>query len=89
MKVQRSGLKDLFDKDLKNLKKLASFFDKIDPKSDGADRNWVAIYEIAERSLYEEIDYLREKENGERFASNFKDVDYVKVPEILSQHTFL
>ena len=33
VKVQRAGLKELFDVDLKNLKKLAELLDKFDPKS--------------------------------------------------------
>ena len=35
IKVQRAGLKELFDVDLKNLKKLAELLDKFDPKTDG------------------------------------------------------
>eukprot|EP00536_Pseudo-nitzschia_multiseries_P007871 jgi/Psemu1/256645/estExt_Genewise1Plus.C_1900049 len=81
IKVQRAGLKELFDVDLKNLKKLAVLLDKFDPKSDGADRDWVSIYEESERLLYLEIDYLNEADNGERFAEDFKDIDYVRVPE--------
>lgn len=52
IKVQRAGLKELFDVDLKNLRKLAVLLDKFDPKSDGADRDWVSIYEESERLLY-------------------------------------
>ncbi len=36
VKVQRAGLKELFDTDLQNLKKLAALLDKFDPKTDGA-----------------------------------------------------
>lgn len=82
IKVQRAGLKELFDVDLKNLKKLAELLDKFDPKTDGADRDWVGIYEESERLLYLEIDYLNEAANCERFAEDFKDVSYVRVPEI-------
>ncbi|GFH56581.1 aarF domain-containing kinase [Chaetoceros tenuissimus] len=82
IKVQRAGLKELFDVDLKNLKKLAALLDKFDPKIDGADRNWVAIYEESERLLYEEINYLNEADNAERFAKDFAGVDYVKVPGV-------
>eukprot|EP00543_Licmophora_paradoxa_P000761 CAMPEP_0202453848 /NCGR_PEP_ID=MMETSP1360-20130828/11733_1 /ASSEMBLY_ACC=CAM_ASM_000848 /TAXON_ID=515479 /ORGANISM="Licmophora paradoxa, Strain CCMP2313" /LENGTH=720 /DNA_ID=CAMNT_0049073041 /DNA_START=182 /DNA_END=2344 /DNA_ORIENTATION=+ len=82
IKVQRAGLKELFDVDLKNLRKLAKLLDKFDPKSDGADRNWVSIYEESERLLYLEIDYLNEATNAERFAEDFKDVDYVRVPGV-------
>ena len=42
VKVQRTGLDALFKNDLQNLKFAATVFDKIDPKSDGADRDWVS-----------------------------------------------
>jgi predicted unusual protein kinase regulating ubiquinone biosynthesis (AarF/ABC1/UbiB family) len=87
IKVQRAGLKELFDVDLKNLKKLAALLDKFDPKTDGADRNWVSIYEESERLLYLEIDYLNEANNCERFAKDFRDVDYVRVPRVYREVT--
>ena len=82
VKVQRAGLKELFDVDLKNLKKLAVLLDKFDPKTDGADRDWVSIYEESERLLYLEIDYLNEADNADRFAKDFRDIDYVRVPRM-------
>jgi predicted unusual protein kinase regulating ubiquinone biosynthesis (AarF/ABC1/UbiB family) len=85
IKVQRAGLKELFDVDLKNLKKLAELLDKFDPKTDGADRDWVSIYEESERLLYLEIDYLNEAANAERFAKDFSDVEWVRVPEVLRE----
>jgi hypothetical protein len=68
--------------DLKNLKKLAELLNKFDPKTDGADRNWVSIYEESERLLYLEIDYLNEATNAERFARDFCDVPWIKIPEV-------
>ena len=87
IKVQRAGLKELFDVDLKNLKKLAELLDKFDPKSDGADRDWVGIYEESERLLYLEIDYLHEADNCERFAQDFKDIEWVRVPKVIREVT--
>ena len=87
IKVQRAGLKELFDVDLKNLKKLAELLDKFDPKTDGADRDWVSIYEESERLLYLEIDYINEASNCERFARDFSNVDYVRVPEVYREVT--
>ncbi|KAK3001884.1 hypothetical protein RJ639_020628, partial [Escallonia herrerae] len=168
-------LKDLFDIDLKNLRVISEYLQKIDPKSDGAKRDWVAIYDECANVLYQveaaatekcgmhlkkggqmhktpvttgshfrveavlqvameqpypvsndyaknmgeklnrrskkvnyddmvmqqrnhcgsvrlpvancwlafqEIDYTKEAANAELFASNFKNMDYVKVPEI-------
>ncbi|KAL5703839.1 Protein ACTIVITY OF BC1 COMPLEX KINASE 8 [Ranunculus cassubicifolius] len=87
IKVQRPGLKDLFDIDLKNLRVIAEYLQKVDPKSDGAKRDWVAIYDECANVLYEEIDYTKEAANAEKFASNFKDMDYVKVPTIVWEYT--
>eukprot|EP00640_Fibrocapsa_japonica_P000574 CAMPEP_0113938402 /NCGR_PEP_ID=MMETSP1339-20121228/4829_1 /TAXON_ID=94617 /ORGANISM="Fibrocapsa japonica" /LENGTH=763 /DNA_ID=CAMNT_0000941497 /DNA_START=101 /DNA_END=2392 /DNA_ORIENTATION=- /assembly_acc=CAM_ASM_000762 len=82
VKIQRQGLTELFNQDLKNLKLLAVLLDKADPKSDGADRDWVSIYEESAKLLYKEIDYENEAKNAQLFNDNFKSVDWVKVPEI-------
>ncbi|XP_057972420.1 protein ACTIVITY OF BC1 COMPLEX KINASE 8, chloroplastic [Malania oleifera] len=87
VKVQRPGLKSLFDIDLKNLRVIAEYLQKVDPKSDGAKRDWVAIYDECANVLYQEIDYTKEAANAELFASNFKDMDYVKVPYIFWEYT--
>lgn len=87
VKVQRPGLKDLFDIDLKNLRVIAENLQKLDPKSDGAKRDWVAIYDECASVLYQEIDYNKEGANAERFANNFKDLEYVKVPKIYWEFT--
>ena len=54
IKVQRPGLKELFDIDLKNLRVIAEYLQKVDPKSDGAKRDWVAIYDECASVLYQE-----------------------------------
>ncbi|CAN0912061.1 Protein ACTIVITY OF BC1 COMPLEX KINASE 8, chloroplastic [Linum grandiflorum] len=87
LKVQRPGLKDLFDIDLKNLRVIAEYLQKVDPKSDGAKRDWVAIYDECANVLYQEIDYTKEAANAEQFANNFKDMAYVKVPNIVWEYT--
>ncbi|KAF3549336.1 hypothetical protein DY000_02005794 [Brassica cretica] len=87
IKVQRPGLKDLFDIDLKNLRVIAEYLQKVDPKSDGAKRDWVAIYDECASVLYQEIDYTKEAANSELFANNFKNLEYVKVPSIYWEYT--
>ena len=84
VKIQRQGLKTLFDMDLKNIKVLAILLDKFDPKSDGAQRDWVSIYDESAKLLYREIDYKAEALNSIRFKDNFADVPWVKVPEVNS-----
>ena len=82
VKVQRKGLKELFDMDLKNIKVLAAILDKFDPKSDGAQRDWLSIYDESAKLLYKEIDYLAEAYNSIRFKTNFQNTPWVKVPEV-------
>eukprot|EP01018_Ginkgo_biloba_P038096 Gb_35512 [translate_table: standard] len=87
VKVQRPGLKELFDIDLKNLRVIAEYLQKIDPKSDGAKRDWVSIYDECATVLYQEIDYSKEAANAELFANNFRNMDYIKVPKIYWEYT--
>jgi predicted unusual protein kinase regulating ubiquinone biosynthesis (AarF/ABC1/UbiB family) len=82
VKVQRQGLKELFDMDLKNIKVLVKLLDKFDPKSDGAARDWSSIYDESSKLLYREIDYKAEALNSIRFKENFADVPWVKVPDV-------
>jgi hypothetical protein len=53
VKVQRPYLKEIFDVDLKNIRVLAQILQNVDPKSDGAARDWVAIYDECSRILYQ------------------------------------
>jgi len=85
VKVQREGLRELFDMDLRNLKLLAVLLDKLDPKTDGADRDWVGIYDESAKLLYDEIDYELEARNARRFAENFADTRWIKVPEVFEE----
>ena len=87
VKVQRPGLKQLFDIDLKNVRLLARWLQAVDPKSDGAARDWVAIYDECSRILYQEIDYTLEGKSADRFRECFKDTDWVKVPRVIWERT--
>ena len=87
VKIQRPGLKDLFDIDLKNVRVLAQWLQKLDPKTDGAARDWVAIYDECSRILYEEINYKQEALYAKEFADNFRDTPWVKVPEIYWEYS--
>jgi len=84
--VQRTGLLELFKNDLQNLKFAAKVFDKIDPKSDGADRDWVSIYEESAKLLYREISYKQEAEAAKRFQKQFADKEWIKVPDMYDDY---
>ena len=82
VKVQRAGLRELFATDLKNLRKLCELLDKLDPKSDGADRSYIDVFDESEKLLYLEIDYLNEARNADRFRADFAGAEgnQVRVP---------
>lgn len=82
VKVQRQNLKNLFDMDLQNIKVLAILLNKFDPKSDGAQRDWVSIFDESAKLLYREINYEAEARNAIRFRDNFADIPWVKVPDV-------
>eukprot|EP00890_Picochlorum_soloecismus_P002160 jgi/Picsp_1/2945/NSC_01170-R1_protein kinase domain-containing protein len=85
VKVQRPGLKRLFDIDLENLRIIATQLDKGDDGS-GA-RDFKGIYEECAKILYEEIDYINEGKNADKFRRNFKLQDWVKTPRVYWQRT--
>merc|ERR1712216_423868 len=87
VKVQRAGLRELFATDLKNLRKLCELLDSVDPKSDGADRSYIDVFDESEKLLYEEIDYLNEAKNADRFREQFKDDPQVRVPEMIYEYS--
>lgn len=82
IKVQRPDLKELFDVDTKNIRFVAQFLQSVDPKTDGAARDWVAIYDECCRILYQEIDYTLEGKYADSFRENFSDLPWVKVPRV-------
>jgi predicted unusual protein kinase regulating ubiquinone biosynthesis (AarF/ABC1/UbiB family) len=80
VKVQRPGLKRLFEIDLQILKGIARYFQN-HPKW-GRGRDWMGIYEECCRILWEEIDYLNEGRNADTFRRNFRSYNWVKVPRV-------
>ena len=80
VKVQRPGLKKLFEIDLAILKGIARYFQN-HPKW-GRGRDWLGIYEECCRILWLEIDYLNEGRNADTFRRDFRGYDWVMVPRV-------
>ncbi|KAM6548532.1 hypothetical protein CsatB_020208 [Cannabis sativa] len=86
IKVQRPGLKKLFDIDLKNLKIIAEYFQKSETFG-GPSRDWIGVYEECSTILYQEIDYINEGKNADRFRRDFRNVKWVRVPLVFWDYT--
>ncbi|XP_062152427.1 protein ACTIVITY OF BC1 COMPLEX KINASE 7, chloroplastic-like isoform X2 [Alnus glutinosa] len=86
VKVQRPGLKKLFDIDLRNLKLIAEYFQRSETMG-GPTRDWIGIYEECAMILYQEIDYINEGKNADRFRRDFRNIKWVRVPLVYWDYT--
>ncbi|QCB97923.1 AarF/ABC1/UbiB kinase family protein [Arthrobacter sp. PAMC25564] len=85
LKVQRPGIDAIVDVDLAALRKVGGWLRHVRLVSDRADMP-ALVEEFAQTSL-EEIDYLNEAANAERFATDFADDDRVGVPGVAWEWT--
>ncbi|MEB3289964.1 MAG: AarF/ABC1/UbiB kinase family protein [Leptolyngbya sp.] len=80
VKVQRPNLRPMLSRDLYLMRWAAGWMARFLPLNLGHDLTLI-VDEFGTK-LFEEIDYLNEGRNAERFAANFKDDPTVKVPTI-------
>ncbi|GAA1769635.1 AarF/ABC1/UbiB kinase family protein [Pseudarthrobacter sulfonivorans] len=85
LKVQRPGIDAIVDVDLAALRKVGGWLSHVRLVSDRADMP-ALVEEFAQTSL-EEIDYLHEAVNAERFAADFSHDDRVTVPDVVWERT--
>ncbi|XP_020234378.1 protein ACTIVITY OF BC1 COMPLEX KINASE 7, chloroplastic [Cajanus cajan] len=88
VKVQRPGLKKLFDIDLQNLKLIAEYFQRSETFG-GPTRDWIGIYKECATILYQEIDYINEGKNADRFRRDFRNIKWVRIPLVYWDYTAL
>lgn len=85
VKIQRPGIDRIVDVDLLALRRIGGWLSRIRIVSDRVDAPSL-VEEFAATSL-EEIDYLHEAANAERFAQDFAGDARVSVPEIVWERT--
>jgi len=85
VKIQRPGISTIVDVDLTALRRVARWLSHVHLVSDRVDMP-ALVEEFAFTSL-EEIDYLHEAANAERFAEQFADDARVSVPDLVWERT--
>ena len=85
VKVQRPGLEALFNLDFKILLQLIKFCNKYFP---GVRKyNLQSIYNEFFDLLFQEIDYIQEGKNSDKFRENFHGYPRIIVPKVYWQYT--
>nr|WP_226584928.1 AarF/ABC1/UbiB kinase family protein [Microseira wollei] len=85
VKVQRPGLEKLFNLDFKILFRLVRFCQRYLPWTRKYDLE--AIYDEFFSILYQEIDYIQEGKNADRFRENFSNHSRIIIPQVYWQYT--
>lgn len=80
IKVQRPGIENIVEVDLSALDRVAGWLNRVSLINRRADVP--ALMKEFSQTCLEEIDYLNEAENSERFADNFADNPRVAVPTL-------
>ncbi|WP_062318526.1 ABC1 kinase family protein [Demequina maris] len=85
VKIQRPGIGHIVEVDLSALRRIAMWLMRIRIIHQRVDLP-ALVEEFAQTSL-EEVDYLHEAANAERFAESFADDDRVRVPAVVWERT--
>ncbi len=85
VKVQRPGIQQIVEADLAAIRAAGSWLQRF--KSVRRHANVAGLIDEFSRSLYEELDYVHEGKNAERFARNFAEQPEVVVPSVVWSHT--
>jgi predicted unusual protein kinase regulating ubiquinone biosynthesis (AarF/ABC1/UbiB family) len=85
VKIQRPGIEQVVDVDLRALRRVSQWLSRVRAIADRVDVPQL-VEEFAATSL-QEIDYLHEAANAERFADDFAADPRVAVPEVVWERT--
>lgn len=85
VKVQRPGIDRVIDVDMRALRKVAGWLSRVRVVARRVDTH--ALVEEFSRTSLEEIDYLHEASNADRFAEDFRANERVRVPAVVWERT--
>ncbi|CAN5244696.1 AarF/ABC1/UbiB kinase family protein [soil metagenome] len=80
VKVQRPDLSDIFYRDLGYMRLIAKYGPIIRPNQDWS--GWLALSDEFGRTLFEEIDYIKEGRNADRIRQILKEQKTLRVPRV-------
>jgi predicted unusual protein kinase regulating ubiquinone biosynthesis (AarF/ABC1/UbiB family) len=86
VKVQRPHLADLISFDISVLHKLVRNVNRYFPQAN-ENADWEGMLHEFSQTVFEEMDYVQEGNNADRFRENFKDWRAIRVPVIYWSHT--
>ena len=86
VKVQRPNLKETITFDIAILYRLVKLTNRFFPRAN-ENADWEGMLREFYRTIYEEMDYVREGRNADRFRYNFRDWRAVRVPVIHWSHS--
>lgn len=85
IKVQRPNLDESISLDIAILRRITNFLSRIPQINDNAD--WAGMLVEFDETIHEEMDYVQEGRNADRFRENFKSWRVVHVPKIFWSHS--
>ncbi len=80
IKVQRPALEEQINIDISILRRITNLLNRIPQVSDNAD--WSGMLREFDETIHEEMDYVLECRNADRFRESFKDWRAIHVPKI-------
>ena len=86
VKVQRPNLKTIISFDIAILYRLVKLTNRFFPKAN-ENADWEGMLREFHTTIFEEMDYVKEGRNADRFRYNFRTWRVVKVPKVYWSHT--
>lgn len=86
VKVQRLGLSEIITFDIAVLHRLVKLVNRIFPRAN-ENADWEGMLREFHATVFEEMDYVREGRNADRFRKNFQTWRAIRVPKVYWSHT--
>lgn len=86
VKVQRPNLQQIISFDIAILYKLVKLTNRFFPRAN-ENADWEGMLREFHSTIFEEMDYVKEGRNADRFRYNFRTWQVVRVPKIFWSHT--